>query len=108
VWSLESVATMMLPEIDLVMGGVGRTQFHIWKFIAERPITGATCDEVEAGLSLRHSSASARISELVAESRLQRSDKKRKTRKGWNATVWYALPPKATDAEQLRLRGLHG
>lgn len=96
---------MQQIETDLVMGNVGRTHFQIWKFIAERPATGATCDEVETELSLCHSSAAARISELAARSRLQRTDKKRKTRTGRNAIVWYALPPKATDAEQLRLRG---
>jgi hypothetical protein len=97
--------TLSKVGVDLVMGNVGRTHFQIWKFIAERPTTGATCDEVETELSLCHSSAAARISELAARSRLQRTDKKRRTRKGRTAIVWYALPPKAADAEQLRLKG---
>lgn len=48
---------------------------------------GATCDEVENALELKHQTASARIREL-AQMGLIAPRGVRKTRSGRNATVW--------------------
>jgi hypothetical protein len=50
-------------------------------------VGGATCDEVEAALELRHQTASARLTELVQMERATRSDETRPTRSGRNARV---------------------
>lgn len=51
---------------------------------------GATCDEVEAALSLSHQTASARIRELFQEGSIRDSGLRRNTRTGRKATVWEA------------------
>jgi len=48
---------------------------------------GATCDDVEVALGMKHQTASARIREL-AQIGLIASRGVRKTRSGRNATVW--------------------
>lgn len=50
---------------------------------------GATCDEVEAALDLRHQTASARIRELFLQGKIYDSGQKRKTRSGRSAVVWF-------------------
>ena len=49
---------------------------------------GATCDEVECALGLRHQTASARICELSEEGRVADSGERRLTRSGRKAVVW--------------------
>ena len=49
---------------------------------------GATDDEVESALSMRHQTASARRRELVLLGLVKDSRKRRPTRSGRNATVW--------------------
>jgi len=53
---------------------------------------GATCDEVEASLSLPHQSASARLWELCGNNqlpaRIVKTEEKRKTRTGRSARVY--------------------
>ena len=51
---------------------------------------GATCDEVEAALSLSHQTASARIRGLFQDGSIQDSGLRRNTRTGRKATVWEA------------------
>jgi predicted transcriptional regulator len=48
---------------------------------------GRTCDEIETDLCLRHQTASARISELLASGRIIRTKMRRATRSGRNASV---------------------
>ena len=50
-------------------------------------VGGATCDEIEAALNLRHQTASARIRELALAKRIKAKGT-RKTRSGRNADVW--------------------
>jgi len=54
---------------------------------------GATCDEVEAALSLSHQTASARIRELFQDGSIRDSGLRRNTRTGRKATVWEAVVP---------------
>jgi hypothetical protein len=56
---------------------------------------GATCDEVEVGLGMRHQTASARIRELVLKGSLIDSGIVRQTRSGRDATVWQRKERKA-------------
>jgi predicted transcriptional regulator len=53
---------------------------------------GATCDECEHELDLRHQTASARIRELVQMGLLRDSGRTRKTRSGRAAVVWEVRP----------------
>jgi len=49
---------------------------------------GATCDEVEATLDLRHQTASARIREMFLAGKIRDGCERRLTRSGRRATVW--------------------
>jgi predicted transcriptional regulator len=49
---------------------------------------GATCDEVEERLSMRHQTASARIRELAIRGLIRDSSLRRGTRSGRPAIVW--------------------
>jgi hypothetical protein len=57
-------------------------------FVRGRSDNGATCDEVEIELGLRHQTASARIRELVQAKFLRDSGVRRLTRSGRGAAVW--------------------
>lgn len=57
-------------------------------FILGRGEHGATCDEVEASMELRHQTASARIHELMKAGSIVDSGTVRKTRSNRNAVVW--------------------
>lgn len=57
-------------------------------FVEVRERGGATCDEIEVALGLRHQTASARIRELVEAGKLVDSDERRPTRSGRDAVVW--------------------
>ncbi|NJN64822.1 MAG: hypothetical protein HC882_08025 [Acidobacteria bacterium] len=52
--------------------------------IIGRGVCGATCDEVEEAMNLRHQTASARIRALAMKDKMNR----RKTRSGRCAIVW--------------------
>lgn len=56
--------------------------------IRERGAVGATCDEVEAALGMRHQTASARVNELMMEEKIADSGVRRRTRSGRKAIVW--------------------
>ena len=49
---------------------------------------GATCDEIENALNMRHQTASARVRELVLLGVIVNSGQRRKTRSGRSASVW--------------------
>jgi hypothetical protein len=55
---------------------------------------GATCDEVEAALGMKHQTASARIRELRAKSKIVNSDRKRPTRSNRMAVVYVSFDTK--------------
>jgi hypothetical protein len=64
-----------------------RLRKAVWDFIRLRPY-GATCDEVEIALDLRHQTASARIRELVLKDKLTITNQRRPTRSGRGARVY--------------------
>lgn len=62
-------------------------RIQIFEWIRERGRQGATCDEVEEALGLRHKTASARVCELVKTGALVESGERRKIRSGRTARV---------------------
>lgn len=54
---------------------------------------GATCDEVEEALGLRHQTASARMRELALKSMIVMAGERRVTRSGRYAEVWIGGKP---------------
>lgn len=67
---------------------VGRLQFAVLNYVVGRGPRGATCDEVEYALGLRHQTASARLRELEQLKRVVKADEKRRTRSGRFARVY--------------------
>lgn len=59
---------------------------QVFAFIQESG--GATCDEVEVALGMRHQTASARLNELANAGRVYASDVRRATRSGMDAAVY--------------------
>jgi predicted ArsR family transcriptional regulator len=58
----------------------------ILEIIARRG--GATCDEIEAALGLRHQSASARLWDMERKGKVEKSSARRTTRSGRSAAVY--------------------
>lgn len=78
---------------------------EIYEFIKHKG--GATCDEVEVALELRHQTASCFIRFLTQDGLLCDSGLKRLTRSGRMAIVWKAIKPVeifADDIGQLEMR----
>jgi hypothetical protein len=82
---------------DTIQPDTARQKREILDFIGRFPTTGATCDEVEWGLGIRHQTASARISELKAAGRIIDSGARRPTASGRKAAVYVIAP--ATETE---------
>lgn len=61
---------------------------------------GATCDEIECGLDMKHQTASARIRELLDSGHIVSNGHTRKTRSGRAARVYII---NMEDIRQLRL-----
>lgn len=74
-----------------------KSQTHqaILNYLARRPITGATCEEIELALTLSHQTCSARISELRANQRIISVGDRRTTSSGRWARV-HRIPPQDT------------
>lgn len=66
----------------------------IWRHIAALGDAGATCDEVEVTLNMRHQTASARIRELVLAGRLIDNNERRRTRSKRWANVYVVVKPR--------------
>jgi hypothetical protein len=67
---------------------LARLQFLVLDFIRLQGMTGATDDECEIYLKLRHQTASARRRELVLKDYIIDSERTRPTRSGRQATIW--------------------
>jgi hypothetical protein len=65
-----------------------RLRKAIFEWIRTRPLQGATCDEVEVVLNLRHQTASARIRELVLDGFIYDTGARRQTRSRRSARVY--------------------
>jgi len=67
---------------------------RVFRFIAAAGSMGATDDEIELALGMRHQTASARRRELVLKGRIVDSGTLRKTSSGRYAHVWIVAPAK--------------
>ena len=68
---------------------VANMRGKVLAFVKESMI-GATCDEVEVALCMRHQTASARLRELVLDGKLQDTGERRLTRSCRPARVYTA------------------
>ncbi len=75
-----------MAAAESVENVAGTLRAKIAAFIERRG--GATCDEVEAAMDLRHQTASARITELRLLGEIEKTDAKRATRSGRGAVVY--------------------
>lgn len=75
---------------DSVRPLVGQMKIQVYEFIASRGPDGATCDETEEALEMRHQTCSARFRDLRLENRIVQAGKKRLTRSGRKAEVYIA------------------
>ena len=73
---------------ESVQSSASSLRLWIRLYIEGQEGRGATCDEIEVALGLRHQTASARIRELVQKGNLMDSGKIRVTRARRNAVVW--------------------
>jgi len=61
---------------------------RVFDYISARGAEGATCDEVEGALDMRHQTASPRVNELAGRGAIVDSGRRRKTRSGRSAAVY--------------------
>lgn len=80
---------------DSMTNASGKIRRQVLEHIVALGPHGATCDEIEDALDLRHQTASARVRELALLSRILDSGRKRPTRSGRNAVVWVAPPSRS-------------
>ena len=74
---------------ESVASAVSNMRTQVLDFITSRA-QGATDDEIEVALGMRHQTASARRRDLVLSGLVQKSGARRETRSGRQATVWEA------------------
>jgi N6-adenosine-specific RNA methylase IME4 len=81
---------MNKPSLDALasLGEETTAQLRSRVLVEIRERGGATCDEVEVALDLRHQTASARVNELLNDGLISDSGLRRHTRSGRAATVW--------------------
>jgi hypothetical protein len=66
----------------------GAIRIKILNYIESTGSRGATCDEVEETMQLKHQTASARIRELVLDDKIIDTGLRRKTRSGSGARIY--------------------
>lgn len=81
----ESVAANESIEPDKA-----RMRQAVLRYIESRGLVGATCDEVEHALRMRHQTASARITELRKAKQVLATERRRPTWSGRTAAVYVA------------------
>jgi hypothetical protein len=84
--------TSLGASLSLDDESLSRLRRRVYFMIARRKLHGATCDEVEVVLELRHQTASARIRELVLTDFVFDSGIRRLTRSGRYARVYIRTP----------------
>jgi hypothetical protein len=67
----------------------------VYQFVRAAP-EGATCDEVEAALRMRHQNVSARLRELVLGGAIRDSGERRPTRSGRRARIYVVTKGEAS------------
>lgn len=74
---------------ESVRSSAAQLRERVLEHIRAAGSAGATCDEVEAALQLRHQTASARVNELMKAGQIYEGGK-RATRSGRQAIAWRA------------------
>ena len=67
---------------------IGSIEQTVLQAIVARGIGGATCDEIEVELGMRHQTVSARFTKLAQDGKIEDTGWRRKTRSGRKAIVW--------------------
>ena len=73
---------------ESIEGSVDTMRARVLAFIRSSGLDGATDDEMEAEMGMRHQTVSARRRELVLKGLVRDSGSRRETRSGRKATVW--------------------
>jgi len=77
-----------------IQNDLPRLRLAVRTFVKDRGYRGATCDEIEQGLDLKHQTVSARCTELLKAGQILDSGARRPTRSGRSARVYVlALSP---------------
>jgi hypothetical protein len=84
-------ATSRAAARSLTNSALSHMRLRVYGFVRDRA-QGATCDETEAGLGLRHQTASARLRELFLAGWLFTTEETRLTRSHRRARVYRATP----------------
>ena len=71
---------------------VSRLASEVLVYIEECGAQGASSDEIEIGLKMRHQTCSARIRELFLKGQIRDSGLQRFTRSGRKAICWTVVP----------------
>lgn len=86
------VDTSKASAKEVAKAGLGtKLKAKIYQLIKVRGRDGATCDEVEVSLEVKHQSASCLIRFLTQDGFLYDSHERRLTRSGRKAIVWQAI-----------------
>lgn len=73
-------------------GSAEKKRMIVYRYIESCGEWGATCDECEVALNMRHESASGRRRELALRGGIVKTPLTRVTRRGEQAEVWVAVP----------------
>lgn len=68
----------------------GTMRAIVLAFIRGRGASGATCEEIEINMGMKHQTASARVRELAQAGLIRDSGERRNTSSGRPATMWRA------------------
>lgn len=89
----QAAAKRMRPNVSAV-------ERRVLAFIEGAGARGATCDEVEAAVQLRHQTCSARFTKMSKAGRIVQGGTRRVTRSGAYARVW--VTPRWFEVAQVR------
>lgn len=76
-----------------VEGSAATLRAKVHLHVQAKGTDGATCDEIERELGLRHQTASARMRELEIRKLLKKTENRRRTQSGRYAAVYVAATP---------------
>jgi predicted ArsR family transcriptional regulator len=82
---------------DSMLGEAAKQRSAVYRAISTAQPPGATCEQVENHLGLKHQAASARIRELVLDGLVIDTGQRRRNTSGRTAAIWTVVPP---DVEQ--------
>lgn len=102
--------TRLLPQLEInftdtsqeafdsIIPHLGRIEAEVFRVISEAGSRGATSDEVEVQLEMRHQTVSSRIWALNRRGVVKDSGQRRPTRSGRNAAAWVSTVGPAGEA----------